>query len=164
MKASVSGCEVCGLTYCGDSPEDRRAVARDTGRVVPMGSRSPRCAWCTVPCACINQICSLERSLASLSLARCRFQVRILADETKQPQPTKCSAICSLPAPCSNVVRYLPSAEKSTLLSRRAEFVHGVNRRLGHKPSNAEQVAMSAELALNRLSAFMCSFITEQGQ
>ncbi len=47
--------------------------------------------------------------------------------------------------------------EKSTLLARRSEYGHGVK-------FNADQVAMSAELALNRVPAFLCSISTEQGQ
>jgi hypothetical protein len=55
-------------------------------------------------------------------------------------------------------LRQIHAAAKALLPSQRSDFVHGVKRRLGHNPSNeAVQAAISAELALNRLPAFLCS-------
>ncbi len=54
-------------------------------------------------------------------------------------------------------VQQVKAAAKTLLPSQRSEFFHGVKRRLGQQPSDAAvQAAIAAELALNRLPAFLC--------
>jgi hypothetical protein len=56
-------------------------------------------------------------------------------------------------------LRQIHAAARTLLPSQSSDCVHGVwSRRLGDNPSNrAVQATISAEVALNRLPAFLCS-------
>jgi hypothetical protein len=54
-------------------------------------------------------------------------------------------------------MRQLKATAKTLLPSRRSDFLEGVAKRLGDAPSDeALQIAIAAQLSMNRLPVFLC--------
>jgi hypothetical protein len=54
-------------------------------------------------------------------------------------------------------MQQLRAAAKTLLPSARSDFLEGVARRLGDQPSDeALQIAVAAQLSMNRLPVFLC--------